>query len=379
MSDSKKALEEALKLEQEAALALKQQQAELEAMQTDMKQVLSNNIPQTPEQTLDTPSPEQPGAEPISQIANDGLNKPQPNQPSPQIANDDLNKPQQKAAAAPQPSQSQVVNDSLNKAQPKRARRPDMQMTKDEQDMQSQIIAAPQTKKIADKLTAFKEKTPLSPKQERGITELFKIVPENPKPSPAEKKEFKTKYDEIVTKYDLDKLDKKQQKELEKILGPEPEINPNLPKPKFSDEQQKKFDKFMTDKGLDNKAPEVKQLYVQAFQAILINEFLNKNDDVDKDLEVQFQEIEKILFGTDTPIEAQQVGVTDSEFELLDRYCATDGFESFAEKVEEQIEQAKKDKQDVLSDQKEAGMDAVLDVREAEVAEENSNTPGMRF
>lgn len=401
MSDSKKALEDALKQAQNAKLEIMQNRNNFTPVNlvndnSDELEVAPFDM-QTTETYLGTNNK----GEPIYQITDEPVITPkkapeaeQANNPSVtgikngQI-NDTKNVIQPEAGANNQaPSPDQV---SQKPIQPMpRARRPDMQMTKDEQDMLRELVADPKRKQIADKIDEFKLKHDhiLSDEQKNGITELFKLLPENPKPTPAEKKDLKEKSDEIMKEYDLDELTDEQQKELNDILTitpalPKIRINPNLPKPEFSDEQQKKFDQFMEDKGFENKAPEVKQLYAQAFQAVLISELLNRNDAVDKDLEVQFQDAEKLLYGVDTPVETLQVGVTDNTMELLDRLCATDGFETLEEKTEQAIQNAKEkaeNKKDAMLDAADDLVgDAAIEKRQTEEREEIDNSIGMRF
>mgnify|MGYP006075579473 CR=1 FL=1 len=129
------------------------------------------------------------------------------------------------------------------------------------------------------------------------------------------------------------------------------EISPNLPKPKVTEDQRKKFDDKFNDL-VENKdfTPEQKEAVENVVIMIMtdkdiLNELQNRMDPNDKDLEAQLSEIEERLFGTDTPTETIQVEVTDTVIELMDRMCATDGFLSLAE-----INEQNKENQDDTND-----------------------------
>lgn len=233
--------------------------------------------------------------------------------------------------------------------------------TKQEQDMMATLLEkAPKTgftpkllhdiQNSLDKLNTWSEENKLSEDQQKDLSEFLKIDPKSPKPEFNE--EEQNKFDEWC---ENNKITSKQKKELEDILivnpepekpkpKEEPEINPDLPQPKFSNDKEKEKYNSLKDKNqikFDHKDNFDKlALRIAMLSDDHMGELLNKNDEVDKVLEVLFQENEKYLFGVDTPIETQQIGVTDNAMELLERLCATDGFITLAEKKEMELEAA---------------------------------------
>ena len=211
------------------------------------------------------------------------LSPPSPKGPKPtQVAKKEKEKEQEQEVT----QASKVDNtNNLTTSPPIRIRRTDMQLDPKEQDKQS-----------ADFNKMTKKGVPLTPKN--GLDK-------NNEPNP---NDTKTR-----------------------------EITPNLPKPKFTEDQRKKFDDKFDDLVKNDKfTPEQKEAFENTVIMIMtskdvLNELQNRMDPNDKDLEAQLSEIEETLFGTDTPTETIQIEVTDTVIELMDRMCATDGFLSLAE------------------------------------------------
>ncbi len=426
MSDSKKALEEALALEQEAAIQLQKQQEELAAIQRKNAEGLSHVSPENSELTSDEgavfegnkTTEELVGSdnkgEPIIQITKEGvLSPPEQEKSNENTLDQDSISGNTNTSVAPQPQKSKVdilgFPDPILKKLGIDAKPKGVAPTQQEQNMLSTLLEkAPKTgftpkllhnvQDSLDKLNDLSEKNHLSEEQQKDLTEFLKIEPKNPSPefSPKEQEKFDAWCEDNNISNDL-------KNELEDILIVQPQqpkplpenkndstSKPLPPKPDLNSEEQEKLDsvkdkvgpKFKDEKNFDNIATRFltrSPAQLVAMKAILdnINELLNRNDEVDKGLEVQYQELEKIMYGTDTPIESQQVGATDNAMELLERLCATDGFISLAEKNEmhQQMAENKADnKKEAVLD---AAVDAALDSIEEQQA--NNNRPSMKM